>query len=128
MDTRQKILTLEGALSKVAILRAESVRFVAASGTFDVLTADMATQLEQRSRRADKLFVLLINPENPLMPLHVRAELAAALRVVDFVVPVEGSVSDLVAQLQPAEWVRLEQQHQDSITRLIQHVIERHDR
>jgi hypothetical protein len=57
------------------------------------------------------------------MPVRARAEMAAALRVVDYVLISENPHQDaLLACLQPAELVRLEEAHGERKRQLTEHV------
>ncbi len=122
MDTRSKILTLE---------EARSLRFpalVVVTGYFDLLRADHARELEVvRQRAAGPLLAVVLPWEEAYMSQRARAEMAAALRVVDYVVaPDVGDAAALVAALCPAEVVRLEAADQRRNRELIEHVHRRH--
>jgi len=82
VDTRSKILTLPQAMA----ITARPVAIV--SGTFDVLRAEHAHELQKVHERAENAVVLVVvlPRERELLTQHARAELVAALRSVDFVV------------------------------------------
>jgi bifunctional ADP-heptose synthase (sugar kinase/adenylyltransferase) len=64
-----------------------------ARGVFDPLLAEHARRLEQLRSPDFRLAVAIHDPERPLLPLRGRAELVAALAVVDFVVLDANSVA-----------------------------------
>jgi glycerol-3-phosphate cytidylyltransferase-like family protein len=105
VDTRSKILTSTAAL-------AISARpMVIVTGKFDVLRAAHARALgEARTRSgASALLTVVLPCEGELLPQRARAELAASLRVVDYVVA--GGLMELKTLMQalgPAEVVSLE--------------------
>ncbi len=79
MDTRSKILTLDQALALRAPL-------VIASGSFDLLRAGHARELARLRTGTRKLLVVVLPSALRLLPASARVEMAAALRVVDYVV------------------------------------------
>jgi bifunctional ADP-heptose synthase (sugar kinase/adenylyltransferase) len=100
VDTRSKILTLAAALElrpPVAI----------ATGYFDVLRAEDARDLARV--RHHPLLVVVLPLVGAILSQRARAEMVAALRVVDYVVTAEdGDVEKLVTGLRPVGFVRLE--------------------
>jgi hypothetical protein len=130
MDTRAKILTAERALDLARDLHARHAPFALIRGYFDVLQPAMVRQLaEHRSRNAaEPVFAVVLNPPAPLLSASARAELAAGLRVVDYVIPWDGDADRLAASLAPRTCINLEAAHAESTERLIQHVCERHGR
>ena len=114
MDTRSKILTLAAALElrpPVAI----------ATGYFDVLRAEDARELARV--RHHPLLVVVLPLANEILSLSARAELVAALRVVDYVVTAEdGDVERLKDRLRPVEFVRLEVAEASRAKQLMEHV------
>jgi len=105
MDTRSKILTPEAA-------RALQVPSLAvATGYFDVLRVDHDRELTALHRRtgAVALLAVVLPWERALLSLRARCEMAAALRMVDYVVSIdEPDLSGLAGALQPVEILRLE--------------------
>ena len=94
MDTRNKILTAEQASR---VLAGDERRYIAVTGYFDPLLAAHARRLRQVRQAADGLIVVLSTPPKPILPPRARAELVAALAMVDYVVlPQEGALSDLL--------------------------------
>jgi len=55
-------------------------------GSFDPLLAEHVRRLEQARKPGRLLVVEVTNPAQPLLPQRARAELVAALGIVDFVV------------------------------------------
>lgn len=107
MDTRTKIVSKADA----ARLAAEGALIV--SGTFDVLIAEHADQLEKLKQDGRALVVAIAEPENPILPARARAELVAGLAAVDYVVE---SADGLAAN------VNLEDDHTRIFEDLIRHV------
>ncbi len=98
------------------------------TGYFDVLAAEHVRQLE-RARRDTGLVVVLFDPPAPVLAARARAEMVAALRVVDYVVIAEEpgpATQRLLEELEPAAIVRLEAEHARQSDELIAHVRQRH--
>ena len=111
MDTRSKVLSLEAARRLTGPL-------TLATGYFDVLRVEHARQLEQAGR---PLLVAVVGHSREILDPPARAELVAALRVVDYVVTADHDELDrLIAQLQPAEILRLEADDLRCTRRLIE--------
>jgi bifunctional ADP-heptose synthase (sugar kinase/adenylyltransferase) len=114
MDTRSKILTLAAALElppPVAV----------AVGYFDVLCAQHARELAQV--RHHPLLVVVLPFAGEILPQSARAEMVAALRVVDYVVIADyGGLDRLVASFKPLEFVRLEAADARRASQLMEHV------
>lgn len=114
MDTRSRILTLAAALElrpPVAV----------ATGYFDVLRAEHARELARM--RHHPLLVIVLPLANEILSLPARAELVAALRVVDYVVTADhADVDRLIESLEPVEIVRMEAADARRATELIEHV------
>ena len=89
MDTRGKIIPREDAGER---LRGKPVRWVA--GHFDPLLADHVRLLQQHVAPGQYLVVEVTNPADPLLPQRARAELVAALGMVDYVVLGDGQASE----------------------------------
>jgi bifunctional ADP-heptose synthase (sugar kinase/adenylyltransferase) len=127
VDTRTKILTSQAARD----LRLP--RLVVVTGYFDLLRAAHVCELEAvRSRTAAGALLAIVLPwDQAVLSQRARAEMAAALRVLDYVVipdenHAEGDVSALLAALHPIEVVRLEAADARRNRELIQHVHQRH--
>ena len=119
MDTRTKILTAE------AVPRACTV----VTGAFDPLLADDARELaEIRASHPDgPLLVVVLPLPGELLPGRARAELVAALRMVDYVVTAPhaataAATDALLATLEPRHLVRLEGAQAARKRQLMDHV------
>jgi len=124
LDTRTKILT-PGALASLDLARP----LLLATGRFDILRAEAARTLaETRSRAQAQCLVVVIRPlEGELAPIAARAEMAAALRAVDYVaVLADEPLENLAAALRPDETISLDEADDGRIRQLIEHV--RHGR
>ena len=110
MDTRSKILDSSGALKHLSCLGHSS--FLIARGSFDILRAEHCRRLAQDKAEPEKLIVLVAADENPrrtVLDAQTRAELVAALRVVDYVVICgEAEANGLISSLSPARVVEPE--------------------
>jgi bifunctional ADP-heptose synthase (sugar kinase/adenylyltransferase) len=123
MDTRTKILTLEAACRQ----RASSP--VVVTGYFDVLRAAHIHALEEIRRRtfggnpAGTLIAFVMPCALELLPQSARAELAAALRVIDYVVTGdESDLGTLKDALCPLAIERLEADDALRYRELVEHV------
>ena len=104
MDTRSKILTLAQAASLPGPL-------AVATGWFDVLRAAHVRDLDALRLRAAgaKLLAIALPVSGEILPQRARAELLAALRVIDYVVIADAADADrLAVSLHPVEILRLE--------------------
>lgn len=98
MDTRHKIVDAPA-------LRGKPVTLVCAY--FDPLLAWHAERLAALRARAQTLAAVVLPLENELLSQRARAELAAAMRVIDYVLIAENCV---VRGLDPVEIIRLEEE------------------
>jgi hypothetical protein len=90
LDTRAKIVEWE-----TAVAHARTSRAAVVTGYFDPLLADHARRLSELRAGFARLVVLLADPPNPVLDARARAELVAALGVVDYVaLPQEGASWD----------------------------------
>jgi bifunctional ADP-heptose synthase (sugar kinase/adenylyltransferase) len=129
LDTRSKIIPLEAALELAVRLRRDGRKLLVVSGSFDVLLAGHARDLEKvrKGTGASIVVVVLTPPGVPLLSDRARAELVAALYMVDYVVTAgEGSLEKFFKNL-PAEAI-LRQAADEGPTRLLMtHVHRRHN-
>ncbi|MDR3701434.1 MAG: hypothetical protein P4L56_17430 [Candidatus Sulfopaludibacter sp.] len=117
MDTRIKIL------SGPHILEGEPLAVV--TGYFDVVRAEHVRELAAAHRRAPhaRLLVLVVRGAEPLLPLAARAELVAAMRMVDYVLTADDKdVERLIKALRPVLLARLESDDLRRVSRLKEHV------
>jgi bifunctional ADP-heptose synthase (sugar kinase/adenylyltransferase) len=125
MDTRTKILTAQQAAAAARRLQEAGRKVCVVTGYFDPLLAAHARRLAACRSQADVLMAVVCSPERPILSARARAELVAALAVVDYVVLAEDG---LVEALQGAGVSVERHEHLDEqITReLIAHVQRRH--
>ena len=121
MDTRGKIIDLASA----ARLRRPGVRLKLVAGYFDVLTPDLVSRLGSLSD-GGRLIAVVLDPPNPLLPSRARAELAAALSVIDYVLLLpEVGLEKALDEIQPDEVVREDMADRERSQALIEHVHQR---
>jgi rfaE bifunctional protein nucleotidyltransferase chain/domain len=111
MNTREKILSRDGLKKWLAERRRAGGRVVLANGCFDILHAGHVRYLEAARLEGDILVVAinsdasarpLKGPGRPTLPERARAELVAALAVVDTVTIFdEPDVGALLSALRP---------------------------
>ena len=124
MDTRRKIL------SPAAALSLDGAHLIVVTGYFDVLRADHARDLGQIREWAQValgpsggLLAIVLPLADAVLPAAARAEMVAALRVVDYVVTAEsGDPERLIEGLKPADLVRLEASDRRRRRELSEHV------
>ena len=120
VDTRNKILT-----SAAAVALTPPRPLVVVKGYFDLLRAEHVRSLDEIRRRtsAATLLAVVLPLDHSVLALAARAELVAALRMVDYVLL--GDCEDLdrlVSLLGPAETVSLEDADMRRARQLIEHV------
>ena len=122
MDTRAKIVDLPTAAAIAARLRSEGTRLKLVAGYFDVLTPDEVRRLRVLSD-GQRLMAVVLDPPNPVLPPRARAELAASLSMVDYVLAFPGaSLEQALEQIRPDEVVREETAEAQRLQALIEHV------
>ena len=105
LDTRSKIIPLHEIGER---LQGRAAQWI--SGHFDPLLAEHVGRLRQAREPGSLLVIEVTDPARPLLPQRARAELVAALSMVDYVVCGDGgSATDA-----------------DLTERFINHVLERH--
>jgi len=107
VDTRTKIVGAD----RVTDLTSAGALIV--SGYFDPLVSSLAERLAALKRPDSPLVVLILNAPDPILPARARAELVAALSVVDY-------VCDAATSAEPH--VHLEREHSQQLKELIAHV------
>lgn len=129
MDTRTKILNAARAIEVARELRHNGSRAKLVCGYFDVLLSEHAERLEEiAAQGANKLMVAVLDAPGAILAARARAELVAALGMVDYVV-LAGSVAprELVAEFQAGDIVHEEDADRRRTEGLIEHVQRRHD-
>jgi bifunctional ADP-heptose synthase (sugar kinase/adenylyltransferase) len=127
VDTRRKIVDRRQALEAARQVRAAGKGVKLVMGSFDPLVADHARRLREIAAPDGVVFAAICQSERPILPARARAELVAALGMVDYVIlPDETACGDSAELLQPEELYR-EQAADERRTRdLILHVHQRH--
>jgi hypothetical protein len=115
MDTRTKILNAEAAPRGCTVV----------AGAFDPVLAEDARELAGiRASHPDRPLLVVVLPlPGELLPRRARAELVAALRMVDYVVTADDAAPDaMLSSLEPAYLVRLEEAQAVRKRQLMEHV------
>lgn len=105
LDTRTKILPLHELQER---LQNHPIHWL--SGYFDPLLAEHVQRLTRARERCRILVVEVTNPAQPLLAQRARAELVAALSMVDYVVMGDGAAGT----------------DGDITERFVEHVVRRH--
>lgn len=96
-------MTPAAALEIARTMQVSGMPVTVVSGYFDPLLAGHARRLAEIAAPGGFLMAVVTEPERPILPARARAELVAALAVVDYVVSAEDG-AELLAQL-PADRV-----------------------
>jgi len=109
--SRRKILTRDALLSALADARRRGARVAFTNGCFDLVHAGHIHYLYEAKRHGDVLVVglnsdasvsRLKGPDRPLVPVEERAEMLAALEMVDFVTVFDADTPlDLIRAVEP---------------------------
>ncbi len=127
MDTRTKIIEPKHAATRLQELRDQGRTVKVVTGYFDVLVAEHVARLREVGRTPGTLFVIVLDPPAPLLGARARAELVAALAMVDYVVPAaEEAGAELLSRFAASEILREESADLLRAERLSQHVQRRH--
>jgi hypothetical protein len=122
MDTRNKIINLGQASRIAADLRDQGVRWKVVTSYFDVLTVDLVRRLRELSR-GETIVAIVLDPPEPLLGPRARAELAAGLSMIDYVLPLQGAGLDhALEELRPDTIVREETADRRRQAALMEHV------
>ena len=122
MDTREKIIDLARAAEIAAGLHRDGARLKLVAGYFDVLTSDHVRRLGALAG-VQPLMLVVLDPPHPLLPARARAELAAALGVIDYVLLLDGAdLARALKEIQPHEFIREEIADRQCSQALIEHV------
>jgi bifunctional ADP-heptose synthase (sugar kinase/adenylyltransferase) len=123
MDTRDKIIPLDQVPELVAGLRARNSAVRIITGYFDVLVPEHIRRLREIADGDGVILVVIVDPPEPVLPGRARAELVAALAMVDYVIPAgEQAAQALLRHFHPAEIVREESADLLRARRLKEHV------
>ena len=110
MDTRSKILDPSVAIERLSGPHHASL--LIARGSFDILRGEHCRRLAQEKGESQKLLVLVADDESPprtVLDARTRAELVAALEVVDYVVILgEAEANGFISSLPPARVIEPE--------------------
>jgi hypothetical protein len=122
-DTRHKIITSNQAIQLAEECRRAGHPPAVFVTHMEVLRASHVRKLEELAARTTaKIFLILTDPAAPLVPMDARAELAAALRVVDYVVPAPHGAAPVLAAIPAEVTVQDEEEDRGRTRQLIQHV------
>lgn len=130
MDTRGKIRDLAAVEEAARAWRRAGGTVLVATGYFGLLDAATAGELARMKACQGRALLVAALLESPKMALdaRARAEMTAALGMVDYVV-IAGDgmpVERLLATLQPHAVARYETAHQQRMRQFIDHVHQRH--
>jgi glycerol-3-phosphate cytidylyltransferase-like family protein len=127
MDTRNKIITPDRAAALAGELRATGAALKVVTGYFDVLVAGHVRRLREIADGAATLMVVVEDPPAPVLGARARAELVAALTVVDYVVPADKmALRELLRHFRADEIVEEESADLLRAQWLTEHVQRRH--
>lgn len=119
MDTRSKILTLSEAVDLRPPLSV-------VLGFFDPLLAAHVRRLKEVRSSEARLMAVILDPPQPLLDTRARAELVAALAIIDFVVSIKDDAGAFLQRLAPREIVHEETHDELRTAHLIEHVQRRY--
>lgn len=119
-DTRNKIITVEEAREIARHSRQQPSAFVT---HMEVLGSNVVRRVEQLAARTDgKFYVILTDPPSPLASLEARAEIAAALRAVDYVISAPEGAAAALDAIQPGLIFHDEEEDCERTRLLMEHV------
>ena len=105
MDTRSKIISLERAGALFSSLAEKGDGIVVARGCFDLLSAEHCRRLAGAKERGGRLVVAVYSDKDPqetVFSQSARAQMVAALAIVDYVVICDEPQTDrIVSSWQP---------------------------
>jgi hypothetical protein len=124
LDTRFKIVNREAAVERVRGKQAAIV-----TGYFDPLQVDHVRRLKEIRSTHEQVIVLLADPPDPILDSNSRAQLVAALDMIDCVVlPQECASSVDFERAGRISVYREEAADEARFQRLLEHVHRRHHR
>lgn len=123
MDTRSKIISAE-----LATKIAPGGNLLVVRGSFDVLLARHALDLQKvKEGTPGAILLIVLTPASvPLLSEQARAEMVAALHMVDYVVI--GAPDDLLCRIQAARVISRQAEDNEQTRLLMQHVHRRNNR
>ena len=122
MDTRSKIIALDEAAAIAGDLRGRGALLKMVTGYFDVLTVDLVRRLREISGEGI-LLAAVLDPPGALLASRARAELAAGLSVIDYVLSIPGDGLDhAFKEIRPDAIVREETADLRRQAALMEHV------
>ncbi len=125
MDTRNKILEWREAKRLLGRHHASTPRWKVVTGYFDPLLASHVRRLREIAGPGERLIVVVADPDRPLLPARARAELVAALEMVESVVLAEENLSELHEMAPAIDIYNEEPSDEHRRDELIRHVHER---
>jgi hypothetical protein len=122
MDTREKIIGLAKAAGIAAGLRRQGAPVKLVTGYFDVLTPGHIQRFRELAG-GQTLMAAVLDPPDPLLGARARAELAASLSMIDYVLLLDcASLDRALGEIQAGEVVREEDADRRRSKALIEHV------
>ncbi len=110
MDTRKKIIKPGEAAEVARRLLEDGTTLKVVSGHFDPLLAEHSRRLAAIRQQGESLIAVIATPARPILGAQARAELVAALEVVDYaVIPENADVEELLGSIPASEVIRLEE-------------------
>jgi glycerol-3-phosphate cytidylyltransferase-like family protein len=126
VDTRNKILNHDVALRVARQIRNSEGRLRVVTGYFDPVVAAHARRLAELATANTTLMAVVVSHPNCLMDDRSRAEMLAALRVVDYVVlPGNLGISELLDRMEPDALCREEEADERRTAELTSRIRER---
>ena len=123
MDTRAKILSAGAAEEAALRVRREGRRLAVVAGHFDPLLAAHARRLAAVARDGQVLLVAVSDPPRPILSAAARAELVAALGMVDYVMLAgTAALGEVLGRLEADEVFCEEAADRGRAQELIRHV------
>ena len=123
MDTRNKIVDWPEAENLLRQRGRSGSPLKVVTGYFDPLLAAHSRRLGEIAGAGGRLLVVLTSPDKPVLPARARAELVAALDVVEFVaLPPRESVEGMLTAFPAASVLREEAADTRRTVELIRHV------
>jgi hypothetical protein len=128
-DTRSKIIDMALARQIARDIRSQGSRLTLVTGYFDVLVVDHLRRLEELARDGNKVMAVVLDPPESLLAPRARAELVAALAMIDYVVPAgPNDAGGLLAECSADAIVREEAADLRRRQELTAHVRRRHSK